>query len=97
MNVKPGDLAIITFSTSGKNFGKIVEVLSFHLGRIITPEGKNFNFHSGAWLVKSPSKNIYGPVHDEYLQYSGYEDKYLKKVSGLPLQEDEQTDIKAPA
>lgn len=90
MNVKPGDLAIQIKSFAG-NEGIIVCIVSF-IGDIYDIECGTLK---DVWCVDNqrPVKTI-----DGSMSMSGLvPDAYLRPISGLPLQEDEHTEIKMPA
>lgn len=84
MNVKPGDMAIVVKSATGKNQGRIVEVIS-PLGESPWHNGYCWNPGDGfCWLVKfqsevmalRPGRYLFAPVPDAWLRpVSGLEDE----------------------
>lgn len=90
MNVKPGDLAIQIKSNAG-NEGQIVKVISFYGSSDRGPCPRYLNCWYVEYQHSTPDE---GGIFDKF----GYaDDSWLRPVSGLPLQEDENIDIKEPA
>lgn len=89
MNVKPGDLAIQIKSIKN-NDGRVVKIIEF-LGGITYWEG----FEPDNWLCEVNDQIQRHPKYSPGL--AAIPDAWLRPVSGLPLQEDEHTEIKVPA
>ncbi|WP_321913552.1 hypothetical protein [Paraburkholderia sp. J11-2] len=93
MNCELNDLAVIVHSETGRNLGKIVEVVKF-LGE--SPEFNGYTWCTGsgpAWLCEAKGTPIsvrYGdPVFAVVIP-----DVWLKPVSGLPIDEEVTEDLK---
>lgn len=104
MNVKPGDLAIVIRS---KYAGRICEVLSpCPQNDFLLPDGfmgAGNPLFPQMWVLKFQNP-VQAPVElgdltigERTTFYGVGSDAKLRPISGLPLQEDEKTDIKAPA
>lgn len=105
MNVKPGDLAIVIGSK--KYAGRICEVLSAcPQNDFLLPDGfrgSGCPLFPQMWILKFQNP-VQAPVElgdltisERTTFYGVGSDEKLRPISGLTLQEDEQTDIKAPA
>ena len=82
MNCKPGDLAIVLFSGYG-NEGKIVDVI------------KASQNYPGFWMCGVRGRKINSNLGE--VEQAAFEDRYLKPVSGLPMEEETQETIKEKA
>lgn len=97
MNVKPGDLAIVIDAMRKENISKIVLV-----ERYVKIGDEFYGYLAGrdGWVVNCDS-SLAGSVNNRNAvvetKFGLFPDSCLRPVSGLPLQEDENIDIKEPA
>ena len=94
MNCKPGDLAVMTHvkdAAMAPNVGQIVEVIRFsHDDREFGPR----------WWVRVIGLGRIcdmGTIRTEVRPEGTFPDRYLRPITGLPLDEDVSEDLKVPA
>ncbi|WP_186084891.1 hypothetical protein [Burkholderia gladioli] len=97
MNCKPGDMAIITRTRSGKGVGRIVEVvrLAVHGEIFVTRNGRRARANLEGW-------GVCWVIRAERLKWGKYAvaerpfpDAYLRPVSGLPMTDDVTDEVVA--
>lgn len=96
MNVKQGDLAIVMHSETGRNLGKIVEVIKL-LGESPVFDGRSWGIGDGLlWLVEAKGAPIsvrFGPP----LAVVPMPDAWLRPISGIPLNDEVTDDLEVVA
>lgn len=90
MNCKPGDLAIVTYTPNGECVGSVVKI----------KEGWGLYDDFGyLWTVEHmhPVRCTRDGIFSGMKTISQCPDKWLKPVSGLPIDDEVTDDVKEPA
>jgi hypothetical protein len=94
LNCKPGDLAIVMYSETGLNLGKIVEVIKL-LGETPEFDGQFWNIDDGpSWLVEAKGSPILCSVGPP-LSVVPIPDAWLRPISGVPVDEEITDEVTA--
>jgi len=93
MNCKAGDLALVASNPFTENLGAVVKVLG-----ACAFNGPEF------WLCRVEGRPLWGQLPDGLMSTSdkhhdliSMPDKYLKPISGLPMEDDVDQGVKEPA
>ncbi len=81
MNCKPGDLAIIIASKmASRDIGKLVRVISFHIGVFYTPDGHPWDAEDGGWMVEGAGSPLWDGTKMAWRKYVCYDDTRLRPI-----------------